>query len=600
MSQCLNPDCLQGNPSNHRFCKSCGSTLLLAQRYRAIAVLGQGGFGRTFLAVDEFKPSHPKCVIKQLLPQAQGTDSVEKASELFDQEAVLLERLGNHSQIPDLMAYFTEDNRQYLIQEYIAGQTLEKELGEQGVFSEAKIWDFLKDILPVLQFVHENNVIHRDIKPENIIRRQDGKIVLVDFGASKSTKHRNISVTGTVIGTAEYTAPEQAMGKPQFCSDLYSLGVTCLYLLTNISPLELYSIEEGDWAWRDFLQDNPVGEKLGSVLDKLIERALKKRYQTVEELLNEILPDKSNGLTLNQNKSSILATIQPKLNNSIHRNTFVFETVTVTVESSGLFGRKQRIKLHEMQCQAEQIILNLTENVTLEMVRIPEGKFLMGSPETEYEADQEEFPQHWVTVPSFYMGKYPVTQQQWQAIMGYNPSHFNGLNKPVESVSWHECVKFCDKLSQKFGWNFTLPSEAQWEYACRAGTTTPFYFGETITSELANYDATDTYANEPQGKYRQQTTDVGSFPPNTFGLYDMHGNVWEWCMDDWHENYLGAPTDGSAWVTNASSLLRVMRGGSWDEGPEFCRSAFRVDFNPDYEYTHGDGVRVVCGVPRSS
>ena len=158
--------------------------------------------------------------------------------------------------------------------------------------------------------------------------------------------------------------------------------------------------------------------------------------------------------------------------------------------------------------------------------------------------------------------------------MGKNPSGFSGAKRPVEKVSWDNAVDFCRKLSQKTGREYRLPSEAEWEYACRAGTTTPFHFGETITTELANYNGTDPYAYEPKGKYLERTTDVGIFPPNAFGLYDMHGNVWEWCQDDLHDNYIGAPKDGSVWESQGGDT-KVLRGGSWFNPPQYSRSASR-------------------------
>jgi formylglycine-generating enzyme required for sulfatase activity len=175
--------------------------------------------------------------------------------------------------------------------------------------------------------------------------------------------------------------------------------------------------------------------------------------------------------------------------------------------------------------------------------------------------------------------------------MGSNPSAFKGNNRPVEQVSWNDAVKFCEKLSQKTGKNYKLPSEAEWEYACRAGTTTPFYFGESITPELVNYDGNYTNSSAPKGQYRQQTTDVGSFPPNAFGLYDMHGNVWEWCQDDYINSYNNAPTDGSA-LTGRSSI-KLVRGGSWNDHPGNCRSAFRYSLILGYDF-YNIGFRVVC------
>jgi Serine/threonine protein kinase len=287
MSQCLNPDCLQTN-SKTTFCQKCGSKLLLKERYRALKILGQGGFGRTFQAIDEDKPSQPYCVIKQFLPQAQGTNNQEKAGELFKQEAIQLEQLGKHQQIPELFAYFIQDDRQYLVQEYIEGQNLAQELAETGAFSETKIINLLGDLLPVLAFIHQKLVIHRDIKPENIIRRKgDNKLFLVDFGAAKAATITALAVTGTVIGSAQYTAPEQAMGKPTFASDLYSLGVTCIHLLTNIEPFDLFDVSESDWVWRDYLKVK-VNNSLGQVLDKLLQQGTKKRFQTAQEVLDAL------------------------------------------------------------------------------------------------------------------------------------------------------------------------------------------------------------------------------------------------------------------------------------------------------------------------
>ncbi|WNZ23509.1 SUMF1/EgtB/PvdO family nonheme iron enzyme [Leptolyngbya sp. NK1-12] len=242
---------------------------------------------------------------------------------------------------------------------------------------------------------------------------------------------------------------------------------------------------------------------------------------------------------------------------------------------------------------------DLGNGVILEMVQIPGGSFKMGSPETEKGRSNYESPQRTVNVSSFFMGKFTVTQAQYQQIMGRNPAIFKGEKRPVENVSWNDAVEFCAKLSQRTGRTYRLPSEAEWEYACRARTTTPFHFGQTVTSALANYDASKAvYGSEPKGEYRGQTTEVGSFPPNAFGLYDMHGNVWEWCQDHWHENYQGAPNDGSAWLSEDKHALRLLRGGSWYSGPRSCRSACR---NHAYPATRSNltGFRVVCVPPRT-
>ena len=251
---------------------------------------------------------------------------------------------------------------------------------------------------------------------------------------------------------------------------------------------------------------------------------------------------------------------------------------------------------------------DLGNGVRLPMLWIPGGKFMMGSPETERDRSDWEGLQHEVTVPGFYMGKSAITQAQWQAIaanvsqvdreLDPNPARFKGSDRPVEKVSWEDAVEFCARLTQQTGREYRLPSEAEWEYACRAGTTTPFHFGETITTELANYCGDFTYANGPKGEYREETTPVGKFPANAYGLHDMHGNVYEWCADHWHGSYEGAPKDGSTWLSDEDSTPRVIRGGSWGLNPWYCRSAYRYTFNPGDRY-NVIGFRVVCSAPRT-
>ncbi len=252
---------------------------------------------------------------------------------------------------------------------------------------------------------------------------------------------------------------------------------------------------------------------------------------------------------------------------SLFLQTF-FEFKIVAVNAQGnIVARDNRT--------ADQFVENVGNGVTLQMVAISGGSFLMGSPPEEAERFDSESPQHLVNVPAFFMGKYPVTQAQYQAIMGTNPANFKGDKRPVEQVTWDDAVEFCEKLSQSTGRKYRLPSEAEWEYACRAGTTTPFSFGETITTDLVNYDGNFPYASAPKGESRRQTTDVGNFLPNSFGLYDMHGNIWEWCQDIYNENYEAAPTDGSAWLNGNDNDYRLLRGGSWILLASACRSANR-------------------------
>ena len=310
---------------------------------------------------------------------------------------------------------------------------------------------------------------------------------------------------------------------------------------------------------------------------------------------------------------------------------------------------QSRVVISYQSHRGQYFTERLDDSTPLDMLMIPSGSFMMGQTNAEREEiirqdGEEEYqkfftnerPRHLVTVPSFFLGKSPITQAQWRVVANYpvveqelntDPSNFKGDDRPVEQVSWDDATEFCRRLSQHTGRTYRLPSEAEWEYACRAlpitaagmaragdvfndgSVSPPFHFGETISDELANYCAEDReiggtlykgkYGRGPLGQYRKETTEVGNFPPNQFGLYDMHGNVWEWCEDDWHSDYKGAPSDGSAWdEIDRKSTIRLLRGGSWDNTPVNCRSACRSNDSRDNCYSF-IGFRVCCVPPRT-
>jgi formylglycine-generating enzyme required for sulfatase activity len=605
-------------------------------------------------------------------------EALEKSKELFEREAEKLDEL-SHPQIPRVYDHFEEGNSLYLVEEFIEGETLRKEYQREGRFSEQKIKGLLQDLLPILAYLHSKKLIHRDIKPDNIMRRrEDGKLILIDFGGVKE----QTSQIGTGLYTLGYASYEHTMGKAIAASDLYSLGATCVRLLTGCFPPDdrnledpLYDVDETKWLWREILkqQKRQISDELGQILDKMLQHRAKERYQSAQEVLEAlntpkpvIKPPKTivtpkptivtGGSTkttsritrrdwlkylgwggagllgmgivevLRRNWGSIVTStpkpkptvevpspVSPSVTSTPKLLSYNFDVITVNDRGE---------EINRQSKSAQYFTVDLGDGVTLDMVYIPGGTFMMGSPTTEKGRYDTESPQHQVTVLPFYIGKYPITIAQWQAVMGNNPAHFkDNTNNPVEQVSWDECIDFCIELSKKTpGLSFRLPSEAEWEYACRAGTTTPFHFGQTLTSQLANYNATYTYANESKGEYRQKTTPVGSFYPNAFGLYDMHGNIWEWCLDDWHDNYNGAPTDGTARFNdidfqqavnkvnaNGVSMLwydldriktnrnnsQLLRGGSWVLNPQNCRSAYRDYSNPDSR-SYYVGLRVVA------
>ena len=542
MSHCLNPSCYQVNEINAKFCVKCGKPLLLLERYRGLKVIGQGGFGKTYLAQDEARPSKPRCVIKQFTYSGVG---MQKANELFEQEAVQLDELGKHPQIPELFAHGERDGQQFLVQEFIDGQNLAQELAEQGAFTETKIRELLLDLLPVLDFLHKKQVIHRDVKPENIIRRRlDQKLVLVDFGAAKQGTMTILAKTGTTIGSPEYTAPEQAKGKAGFSSDIYSLGVTCLNLMTLCSPFDLTNLD-GEWVWRDFLNGNKFSKELGEIIDKSLV-PVSRRYESASAMLGALNP---------------------------------FQVVIPTVKSSA------PNQAQVISTSSNSKIIQLPNNQVLELIAVDGGSFMMGSPKGQgYDNEQ---PQHRVNVPSFLIGKFPITQSQYQAVMGINPSDFKNEsdsgNRPVEQVSWEDAQAFCKALSQQTGQKVRLPSEAEWEYAARGGNKSQGY----IYAGSNNLDEVAWCSNNSN----EQTHAVGEKKGNELGIHDMSGNVWEWCEDAEHKNYYGAPTNGSAWITGDTNR-KMLRGGSWFGYSVRCRSAFRIRNLIDFRFDNL-GFRVV-------
>jgi formylglycine-generating enzyme required for sulfatase activity len=618
MQICQNPNCSNPfNPDYSKFCIVCGHGTfgqILRNRYRVLRLLGEGGFSKTYAAEDVDRLNAP-CVIKQFFPQVQGTGQRAKAAEFFKEEAFRLYELGeNHPQIPRLLAYFEQGASLYLVQEFIFGKTLLEEVQEQA-YSEGKILQLLLDLLPVLDFVHQKNVIHRDIKPENILRRDiDQKPVLIDFGGAKQVTHTSIARQATAIYTLGYAPTEQMAGFACHASDLYALGVTCVRLLTQDLPMQdtyglkdpLYDPMTAKWLWKERLQAKSItiSQELTYILDQLLQHFPNDRYQSAREVLDDLTAELSLPLGLQPVTSAIFHIIETPLTPPpparkiivplLPLKTFDFDVVTI--DTAG-----QEINYETLS--AKFFLEQLNRNVALEMVSIPGGSFLMGSP--EFEGDAEEYPQHKVMVKPFFMAKYPITQAQWKAVVALpqvtqalnsKPSKFKGINLPIENVSWYEAVEFCLRLSMKTGRNYRLPSEAEWEYACRAGTTTAFHFGERITSDLINCSGGDFYIVPIKSNFRKQITNVGSFNiANAFGLYDMHGLVWEWCADPWHNNYENAPTNASIWDVDGDIHRRVLRGGAWNFNAELCRSASR-SWNEAEGGLRMSGLRVVFSV----
>ena len=636
MPYCLNPVCPQpdrpvspqGNrPGEENTCQHCYTPLSLKNRYVALSVIGQGGFGKTLLAEDGDKPSKPRCVIKVFAPQGQG--DLAKASELFHQEADRLDDLGHHDQIPELLAYAEQGNTQYIVQQFIPGLNLKDEVSRQGLWSVEQLRDLFLDLLPVLQFCHDRSVIHRDIKPQNIIRRAtDNKLVLVDFGAAKyaTSETQLVAYTQTGVGSAEFAAPEQVKRRTTYASDLYSLGVTGLHLLTGASPWDLESEENfGQWQWRSFVQaqGTVLDPKLADFIDRLIAKSLSDRFRSAAEALAvlapHLVPSKPIDLTAvvveppKLDRSQELALTASECQTGV-KKTIVLENgkrLEVNLPAGMIVGQRLRLQGHgatdpvtgavgdlylvvqegsnphpptpsPKRGEGEPNLKNQTFDLPnnggkLELIAVPGGILTMEGG-------------HRVQLQPFLIGKYPVTQRQYQAVIGKNPSHFKGnLECPVERVSWQDAIVFCQELSKILKQTIDLPSETQWEWAARGATKSKGfeYAGSNTLREVGWFEFNSGGKTHPVGRKK----------PNELGLYDMSGNVWEWCKDNWTGNVTGLPVDGSP-LTKGNDSDRLLRGGSWGSSARICRSAYRRHLTPDSRVV-SFGFRVVCRASRT-
>jgi eukaryotic-like serine/threonine-protein kinase len=605
--------------------------------YEILQVLGEGGFGITYKAKN--LNLEVPVVIKTPNSKLQRDKNYSKYLESFDKEAKQIAKLGMnpHPHIVRVFDYFAEEDLPCIIMDYVPGESLYDLVQMNGALSEELALKYIRQIGSALGVCHQQGIIHRDVHPNNIlIHGESGKAILIDFGISGTTQTSRSNRSGN-----QAFAPweqlisfgEQSSKTPQV--DIYTLAGSLYYLVTGDTPTPSLARKFNNDELLEPKQHNPkLSDRLNKAILKGLELQPEDRAQTVKAWLEMLKPPQpipqpqpQQGVAQENNGSNrgsqtvtrrnwlkysglaiasmVIALLgKEMIDNSSQTNENGLELAEYEFDVITVNDRGEEIKREKGS--AKYFTEDLGNGITLEMVEIPRGTFMMGSPEHELEKYRDESPQHEVTVPSFHMGKYEVTQAQWKAVAAMpqvekeldpEPSEFKGEELPVEQVTWYDAVEFCKRLSKATGKEYRLPSEAEWEYACRAGTTTPFHFGETITTELVNYRGTDwetggiagivypgNYAKGPKGEYRGKTTPVGSFPANAFGLYDLHGNVWEWCGDKYQENYTGAPRDGSPWVTKNSNSHVVLRGGSWNLNPPYCRSAFRNEVAPDYDF----------------
>jgi eukaryotic-like serine/threonine-protein kinase len=500
----------------------------LNERFYITKSLAEGGFARTYIAEDCSLNTKPRCVIKHLNPNKENLPYLRRIKNLFEKEAAILKKLGAYStQIPTYIDYFEEKGELYLVQEWIDGTTLSEEFIHGQKFNQTQTIQLLIDILTPLVFCHQEKLIHRDLKPDNIMRRQrDRQLVIIDFGVAKDM-NKSTGNSISYAGTPGYAAMEQQRGRPQLASDVYGVGIIGIEALTGMQPEKFEHDEETlEITWRHHTN---VTNAFAEVLSRMVRQIPNSRYQDAQAALDALLSLKPFSPTI------LLDPLDP-------HQTYTFESITLN---------QQGQENERFQGTAKYLRIDLSDKITLHMVQIP-------------------FPN-----TPLYIGKYPITQEQYQIVMGNNPSCFKGNDRlPVECVSWYNTQEFCDQLSQQTGKKFRLPSQEEWQYACKAGTVTPFYCGDTISTDLANYNGNYRQENTSKGKYRERTTPVCSFPPNRFGLYDMHGNVWEWCEKDASENH------------------RILKGGSWCDRANDLRSEKSLTLEVD-RYGDAFGFRVL-------
>lgn len=580
--------------------------------YTLIRQLGRGAFGVVWLAERRGKLATTQVALKFSLDEQPDLEEISRESHLWAQ-------LGKHPNILPIIEADIYEDYVVVVSEYAPDGSLDQWLKKHGG-SAPSIQEALRimsGILSGLEHLHSRHIIHRDLKPANILL-EGNTPRLADFGLARMLKAT--AKTSNIAGTPTYMSPESFDGERTMQTDIWALGVILYQLLMGSLPFEGVGMALMKSIFMDEIK--PLPENFPSQVKELVAKALQKdpvrRFASAKDMRQalEICLFQTNAENLQQplenyeevsnlrsfdfeDLTANTMTQVGELNDaSSGKPKLFFEFDVLLLENDGAI-RKRYLR------QNRYFMEELDQTNYLDMVYIPKGIFLMGSPDYEQGRAPDESPLHEVHVEAFYMSKTTITQAQWRAVanlpkvkrkLNPNPSHIKGDNLPVEQVSWDEAIEFCARLSEKTGKSYRLPSESEWEYAARAGTTSPFSLGDTITTDLVNYNGNLSYAQGPKGVFRRSTVEVASMiVANPFGLFDVHGNVWEWCLDAYHGNYENAPNDGKEWkIDNSenSMVWRVLRGGAWNVGSASCRSASRFKLIPDIK-PHYVGFRVV-------
>ncbi len=598
-------------------------------QYVIESILPRSGSGFYYRAKDT--KSAQLVTIKTINMFWQSQENGQISEQKLIQQA---EQIANNCQNPHIInlypQVFLEDEDSYMVMDYLHGADLATYVDYHGKFEPDEALKLITKIGTAINILHQNKCIHQDVKPQNIIiDKNTQEPILGDYGLAVKLfglaprKNQNAM-------TDCFLSPEQLgkNGRIRPCTDIYSLAATLYVLVTaqlptsakfreykNLIPPQQFNSDISDNFNQAIIKGMELQqEERPQYLRDFFQLFKKNRIIISNETTQQkqITPEKAlpllpsaveNEETIIQNKSSVTAPpsiTKPKTNYPVIEE-FTFETITIDAEKK-LFGLMSNIKKNVVTITRQFFVEYIGEGVNLDMIFIPSGSFMMGSSNSENGRDKDENPQHLVKLGSFYVSKYPITQLQWRIVSSFpkvnrpiknNPSFYKGDNLPVEKVSWLDAQEFCKRLGKYTGRTYRLPTESEWEYACRGNTKTPFFFGESIIPDLANYNAQNDENKKNTDKFEKKTTPVGNFYPNPFGLYDFHGNVWEWCEDHYANNYIHKPKNGSAFYTSIANQARVVRGGSWSLSSDYCRSAKRGNYAPDSNYNF-IGFRVVC------
>lgn len=597
-------NCGHQNKNSVTFCQGCGEKIIattlegnlqtgviLNKNYEIRSLIKKGGMGAVYLAKDQRFDT--ECAVKEMLVNSTNPKDQKYMIESFKREAKILRNL-RHPNIPVVLDYFTEVGRYYLVMDYINGKDLEAVMDTyfDKIVPEAIVIEWAKEILDALNYLHSQNppIIYRDIKPGNImLRSSDKKIILIDFGIARTITPGSQTLK-TKIGTPEFAPKELFHGQSEVRSDIYSLGATIHCLLTGKVPLAPFEFKPVKFY------NSKVSVGLEKIVMKALSMDLKDRYNSAKEMkeallsLSSLSKEKVEQQSMNDNIGYSLHSFADSTQLKRDRSK---NYIPLTIIGLGLFFLCIILVLLnsfsgkiDIKPIAESTSITITSDtvdpssyIEPEMIKIKGGTFEMGS----YNGKDNEKPLHKVTVSSFYIGKYEVTNKEYRM---YDSSHRTGWSDddhPVEEVSWYDSVKYCEWLSNKTGKNYRLPTEAEWEYACRAGSTTEYYWGIFMNDSYCWYIVSSRNDN-----FIYNSHPIGERLPNDWGLCDMSGNVSEWCSD-WYGDY---PSDS---VTNpngpSSGSYRVRRGGKWSDDADICRSAYRIIGSPNEGY-NGNGFRL--------